>query len=658
MKLEIDVIDRALALAHWPVQLFQQRPIFWTGALIVLLPFVLVLSLATWLFMLATTRWIRVNILRNDQYSHVPRPAHTGKLPLLQGDLGLIRKLPPVKAHLQFAKELGTPVFVYRGLFYSPRIFLADPKAMTHLLSAANSYNFPKPENARLVLKSFLGEGVLVAEGDVHKRQRKILQPAFGVAAIRELTPIFMKYSRALADKIGEMVDRSEGKGAKLGGPDGVNSAFRAQAPPSLAVSRPGAPVFDVSWWITRGALDIIGDAGFSYKFSSLKASIDPAAPPSEDEREGDVLGNAFNSLFKASMQITLARFLQLFISSYPGLGWLQRLPTKRQRTVTAAFKQLESVSMQIVEGKKREIREEMRTEVEMRGGNKGGKAGAGFTKADFDEKDTSGTLRKDGVGVAAAKDLLHLMMRANMADDVHPREKLDDSELIGQITTLLLAGHETTSNQTSWTLWTLASHPEVEKKLRAEIYEHFGTDMDREIGYDELMGMEYLDAVCKEMMRCLSAVPNTVRIAKEAAEIPLSKPYKTRDGRSTFTSLHVSKGQEVLVPIQAINSSTEIWGPDAEEFNPDRWFNLPDSAKQNGLPMHLMTFISGPRGCIGNRFALAEFKAMLCHLVGRFHFAAVDGWEVEAKQSVVIRPRIIGQEDLGPQMPLRVTRV
>ncbi len=123
---------------------------------------------------------------------------------------------------------------------------------------------------------------------------------------------------------------------------------------------------------------------------------------------------------------------------------------------------------------------------------------------------------------------------------------------------------------------------------------------------------------------------------------------------RLRFTSPRVATS----LSHQAINVDTDIWGPDAADFVPERWINLRDEAKHNGLPMHLMTFISGPRGCIGNRFALAEFKAMLCHLVGRFQFDQVDGWQVEAKQTAVIRSRVVGQEDYGPQMPLRVSRI
>ena len=337
-----------------------------------------------------------------------------------------------------------------------------------------------------------------------------------------------------------------------------------------------------------------------------------------------------------------------MYLSTYPGLGWIGKLPTKRQRDGQIAYNELFQISLGIINRKRAEILKEIEGEVAARGG----KPGAAFTKADFDEKPEAHT--------TAGKDLLHLMMRANLAADVSPKEKLQDHELVGQITTLLLAGNETTSTQTAWALHVLAGHPEAQAKLRAEIHEHFGSNMAREIGYDELMGMRYLDCVAKEMMRFISPVPNTVRLATANDVVPLSRPYPTRDGKSTFDSVPIRKGQQIFIPIQALNLSEEIWGPTAQQFDPERWYddNLPDSARNNGFPLHLMTFISGPRGCIGNRFAIAEFKALLCSLIGRFNFEQVEGWEVEQKQAVTVRPRIKGMEKDGQQMPLRVSRI
>lgn len=636
-------------LIHRPLSLFYTYPILTLLSITIFLPLLFLLSIASYLFLLSLYRFISLHILNTDAYSHFPRPGRTDRWPLLTGNLGFIRRSPPTEGHLSLVRQLGTRVYVYRGLFYTPRLFIADPRAMLHMLSSANSYNYEKPLSTRLVLKNFLGEGVLVAEGDVHKRQRKILQPAFNVGAIRELNPIFIKYSRQLADKIATMIDLSTSTSNKEGGADGVESPFVAQSKYSLKVSQRGSPVIDMSWWTTRAALDIIGDAGFGYKFQSLEVSPDPSIV---QERAGDVLGNAFNTLFKLTLKIDIMRFLQIYLSNFALLRWVDRIPSKRKRATEKAYKILEEVSQEIVDRKKEEIRNEMQAEVEARAFNKR-QGGGGFTKADFDETCTY----SNGSG-SGGKDLLHLMMRANMAADVSPKEKLDDAELIGQITTLLIAGHETTSNQTSWTLLLLSQNPSIQEKLRAEIHDYFNPTMDRDPNYDELMSMPYLDAVCKESFRCKSAVPNTIRVAKTTSNIPLSRAYPDRKGNPTITSVDIPKGREVFIPIQAINSDSEIWGEDAKFFKPERWMDLPESAKQNRLPMHLMTFISGPRSCIGNRFALAEFKAILCHLVGRFKFEEVQGWQVEAKQTAVIRSRVVGQEDVGPQMPLRVSHI
>ncbi|TKY89740.1 hypothetical protein EX895_001527 [Sporisorium graminicola] len=265
-----------------------------------------------------------------------------------------------------------------------------------------------------------------------------------------------------------------------------------------------------------------------------------------------------------------------VYLSNFRLLRRVDLIPTTRKRTTEATSKKLEEVSAQIVDRKKNEIRSEMQAEVQARGEGQG----IGFTKDDFDEKDSSAA----GAGISGA-------------------------------------------NQTAWTLWLLAQNPHIQTKLRAEIHDQFGTDMERDPGYDELMSMEFLDAVCKKSFRVKSAVPDTIRVANTTADVPLSKAYPTCDGKSTVTSVQIPKGLEFIVPMQVINFDTDIWGPDAAEFNPQRWRNPTTFARQSGLPMHLMTFISGPRGCIGNRFALAEFKAMLAHLVGNFHFEEVEGW-------------------------------
>ena len=67
------------------------------------------------------------------------------------------------------------------------------------------------------------------------------------------------------------------------------------------------------------------------------------------------------------------------------------------------------------------------------------------------------------------------------------------------------------------------------------------------------------------------------------------------------------------MIPIRAINRSTELWGPDAQQFRPERWLNgeaaIPDMVKEFQGYHHLLTFVDGQRICLGRGFAVAEFK-------------------------------------------------
>jgi cytochrome P450 len=92
---------------------------------------------------------------------------------------------------------------------------------------------------------------------------------------------------------------------------------------------------------------------------------------------------------------------------------------------------------------------------------------------------------------------------------------------------------------------------------------------------------------------------------------IPLSKPVRTRSGKLVDHIL-VAKGTYLSVSVPCMNRSTTLWGPDAKEFKPERWImddGIPAGAKEVQGHRHLLTFIDGPRTCLGKGFAIAEFK-------------------------------------------------
>ena len=134
----------------------------------------------------------------------------------------------------QYRDQADTGLLTYPGLFYRRRLFPIAPSALQHVLNNWTIYQ--KPEESRAVLRRILGDGILVAEGDMHKRQRKILTPAFATSYIRGNVEVF-------AEKAENMVTV-------------LRNAVRDQ-------SDEGVEVFQ---YLSRTTLDIIVKAGTTQK--------------------------------------------------------------------------------------------------------------------------------------------------------------------------------------------------------------------------------------------------------------------------------------------------------------------------------------------------------------------------------------------------------
>ncbi|KAG8214362.1 cytochrome P450 [Butyriboletus roseoflavus] len=142
---------------------------------------------------------------------------------------------------------------------------------------------------------------------------------------------------------------------------------------------------------------------------------------------------------------------------------------------------------------------------------------------------------------------------------------------------------------------------------------------------------------------------------------IPLSEPVRTKTGQ-LVDSLTIAKDTLITVSMESMNRSAAMWGEDAKMFRPSRW--LEDAHGQDGIPAkakeiqghrHLLTFVDGPRTCLGKNFAVTEFKAVLTVLVKNFIFELRDGVDskIEIGRGVLPRPKIAGE--VGCKLPLRV---
>lgn len=204
-----------------------------------------------------------------------------------------------------------------------------------------------------------------------------------------------------------------------------------------------------------------------------------------------------------------------------------------------------------------------------------------------------------------------------------------NDEELVNQMMTFLVAGHETTSTAMMWAIYLLCKHQDVQTKLRQEVHSRLPPmrDPSAQITAADVDGCHYLHAVCSEVLRVWAPVALTMRIAAH---------------NTTIGDQFVPKNTMVIVAPRAINLSTKLWGPDAKEFNPDRWMKE-GQANKGGADSNysFLTFLHGPRSCIGLSFSRAEFACLLAAWVGRFETSFEnDDYVLEIKGGVTSKPK------------------
>ncbi|KZT02793.1 cytochrome P450 [Laetiporus sulphureus 93-53] len=463
----------------------------------------------------------------------------------------------------------------YKGWLNQDYLYTIDTKALSHILSHSNDYQ--KPELARFMISEVIGEGVVVMEGERHRKQRRILNPAFGPAQLRGFTEIFIDKAIQLRNMwLNELSEH--GQGVRI----------------------------DVMSGLNKMTLDAMGAAGFNYDLDILR----PDGKPNE-------LADAFQAIFgpptgKPAV-FTVLRFL------FPPLRYI---PTERTRRIAAARAVIYRVGMQLLVEKKRRILDAM---------------------AEDDKSETRHLSLEN-------RDLLSLLLKANMATDIPVGQRLADDEVLAQIPTFLTAGYETTSNAAMWCLYALTQDTELQQKLYAELSQVHTNNPSM----DDLQALPFLDVVVRESLRLYAPVPSSLRVAVKDNTIPLQKPFLDVHGQLR-DSIDISKGTTIDIALLALNRSKSLWGDDALEFRPDRWKAIPDSAHSiPGVWGDLMTFLGGPRACIGYRFAIVEIKALLFTLVRAFEFKlAVPADEIIVRSTVVRRPLVRGEPQKGIQMPM-----
>ncbi|KAF3928389.1 hypothetical protein ABW20_dc0101929 [Dactylellina cionopaga] len=223
--------------------------------------------------------------------------------------------------------------------------------------------------------------------------------------------------------------------------------------------------------------------------------------------------------------------------------------------------------------------------------------------------------------------------MHSDMLSIIMEEGSLSNDELKHQLMNLIAAGHETTSAAVSWAAYELSRRPEVAKRLRTAIREAIPSF--ESITTQAIENIPYLSNFCNEVLRFHPSIPVTIR--ESATD-------------ETINGQFVPKGTKVMLFMAFMNLSEELWGPDAESFDPDRWGRSDDSSP----PKHAsLTFLMGPRSCLGQKFSILELKTIITCLAGMFAF------EEETKDMVInIEGKITQRPVRHGKLPLKTSIV
>ncbi|KIJ48680.1 hypothetical protein M422DRAFT_247541 [Sphaerobolus stellatus SS14] len=369
--------------------------------------------------------------------------------------------------------------------------------------------------------------------------------------------------------------------------------------------------VMNIMPWLSHIALDVVGEAGFGYQFHVLDNA--------KDSKLAGAYQDLLSDVFVERPAISVA-FLSVmaYLPSWL-LHFSLRIPSAGLKRFRGFMTTAREVAQEIV--------------------------------------DTQTTLYQSGK--EGAKDIFSILVRANLSED--PKATLRANEVLSQMTTIFAAGHDSTKFSLSWFIYQLSKHPKYQRFIREEIKATHGKAAERgdsELTIGDLDSMKYMLAALKETLRFNCVIDGLMRQAEKDDIIPLSIPQKTKTG-TTVTSIPISKGQIIMLSHFAYNRLPEVWGPDADQWRPERFLEGIEASQkvQLGVFANLLSFSSGLRGCIGWRFAVLEMQTILIELLENFEFApSPANEEIILASAGMMTPMVKDSKERKANLPLKLT--
>lgn len=193
-----------------------------------------------------------------------------------------------------------------------------------------------------------------------------------------------------------------------------------------------------------------------------------------------------------------------------------------------------------------------------------------------------------------------------DLLSDYHRQGIFTVEDMRQEVDTFMFAGQDTSAQTLNWTLFALAIHPDVQRKVHEELDKVFRENTGGSVTKRDVANLTYLDRVLKETMRVFSIVPWVGR--------SLTEPLKI--GKHT-----IPEGCTCYVFMYSIHRDPAHY-KDPEVFDPDRFLRGEGSRNH---PFSYVPFSAGPRNCIGQKFAMLEVKVLLSKILRRFSVSSCD---------------------------------
>lgn len=214
----------------------------------------------------------------------------------------------------------------------------------------------------------------------------------------------------------------------------------------------------------------------------------------------------------------------------------------------------------------------------------------------------------------ARGTDVLSLLLDARDEDG----KPMSDAELRDELTTLLVAGHETSATALAWAVrWTLGT-PGLAFRLRTEIADAVRADGTKRLTAARANELPLVDAICREALRLNPVVPLVGRILERPARV---------------AGYDLPAGTPVVCSIYLAQRRPEVY-PQPERFDPSRFQG------KKLAPSEFFPFGGGMRRCIGMSFALYEMRIVLARIFERVQLSLASPRPIRAvRRSITLSP-------------------